>query len=102
MTLTVGYAQVAICRLPLTNGAKVFGCISVLIFFCLKKYRVIVDIDLNCTRNDARVRFYNLTKCPLAYRYLQHHCQPFYSKLLSSHLDGQGTGKIIQSPTATY
>ncbi|CAD6211528.1 unnamed protein product [Miscanthus lutarioriparius] len=23
MTLTVGYAQVAICKLPLTNGAKV-------------------------------------------------------------------------------
>ena len=37
MTLTVGYAQVAICRLPLTNGAMVFGCISVLIIFCLQK-----------------------------------------------------------------
>ena len=61
MTLTVGYAQVAICKLPLTNGAKVFGCISVLIFFV-----------------------FNNTWWLCAYRYLQHHCRPFYRKLLSS------------------
>ena len=54
--------------------------------------------DNNLKQFDTRVRFYNMTKCSLAYRYLQHHCQPFYNKLLSSHLDGQGNGKIM----ATY
>jgi hypothetical protein len=52
LTSTVGCARAAVCSLSLTNGAKVFECISAMNLFLSSIHMyVLVNICLKCIKN---------------------------------------------------